>query len=219
MDQIEIIVTKPDTATPSTSSTALDKISDGKSTPSSPQSIKSLPNTTSTVTTKPQLALQYSSKNCISNTSPTLSENHLNRTRHHPHHHHHHHSKPSFKHQSVIIEHNNEKEGEDYIEEDESKTLLLASSSSSASLQLSPSKKASIVPSASTSHLRLKSNYKQLDNSSLSGTTTSAEPSSTTSPIGSPLPVNFTIGSRPKQYHSMRSVRSGELVYLYFFFA
>lgn len=192
MEQIEIIVTKPDTATPSTSSTALNKTAGDK--------MISLP--TSSVT-KPQLELQIIAKNGISNTSPTL-----NRTRYH-----HHHPKTSFRQQSVIIEQNNEKESEDFNDEDESKKLLSPSSSSSASLQNSPSKKVSIVPSSSTSHLRLKPNYRQLDNSSLSGNTTainsssSAEPSSTTSPIGSP--VSFTIGSRPKQYHSMRSVRSG----------
>lgn len=211
MDQIEIIVTKPDTATPSTSSTALNKISDGKSKPSS-LPIKSLPIASNE--TKPQLELQFNAKNGIANISPTSSENHLNRTRYH-----HHHPKTIFKQQSIIIEHNNEKESEDYNDEDENKKLLLPSSSSSASLQTSPSKKVSIVPSASTSHLRSKSNYRQLDNSSLSGNTTainsssSAEPSSTSTPIGSP--VSFTIGSRPKQYHSMRTVRSGksELVF------
>lgn len=212
MDNIEIIVTEPDTATPSTSSTALDKMSGGKSTPS-PKALKSM-STTSTAS-KPQLESESNLRNGILNISPTSSENHLNRTRHHPHHHLH--MKTNFRKQSIIIEQNNEKENEEYNDEDESKKLLLPSSSSSTSLQHSPpSKKVSIVPSASTSHLRSKPNYRQFDNSSLSGYTTamnsssSAEPSSTTSPIGSPLPVSFTIGPRAKQYHSMRSVRSGE---------
>lgn len=202
MDQIEIIVTKPDTvATPSTSSSS--------SSPSPPNRFvnEKMPvKTTTPNASKPQLEHQFNSKS--SSSGIITNENHTNRLRHH-------HPKANYKQQpSVIMEQNNEKENGECDEEDESKNLL-PSSSSTVSLHQTPSKKVSIVSTSSASHSRLKPNYRQLDSSSLSGNTTaiysssSAEPSSTTSPTGSPLPPTFSLGTRPKQYHSMRSVRSG----------
>lgn len=198
MDQIEIIVTQAD-STPTSSSIAL--------------------NVPATITASTQnIELQFNSQS-----KPNMNNNqHIKRNRNKP---------QTYQITSGTSINSN------FNNSDESKKPLLPSSPSSSSLQLT--KKVTIVPSSlSTSPIRLnlpskfitfsfcsflfayehyvndKISFNKLGNNNAANNSkvlhSSTEPSSTSSPISSSSPTPLSNGARSKQYHSMKSVRSGE---------